>query len=228
MAPEDLSYMTEHMPPFTFKENGKITGFSMKLLRLVWKQMGVEPQSVWMLPWARAYIKLKNEENAVLFTISRSAHREHFFKWVCPITFGSRHVFLAKKERKIKISSLEDSKKYVIGTVIDDVVEQTLIQNGFKESELHRVSSLIQNVQKLKQNRIDLIAQSEASINGVIIEYGFDPNLYESVYLIMQVQSCFAFNPAVPDTLINKFQSALDQVRLSDEFLKMKEEFKLH
>ena len=84
MGPENLSYMTELLPPYTYKENGRITGFSMELLSLVWKQMGAEPQSVWMMPWARSYIKWNSDENAVLFTISRAAHREYFFKWVCP------------------------------------------------------------------------------------------------------------------------------------------------
>lgn len=218
LAPEDLNYMTENISPFNYKEDGKITGFSVELLKLVWQEMGVTPQEIRMLPWARAYLKLKSDRHGMLFTTGRADYREHLFKWVCPITRGSKQVLFAKKNRNIKIASLDDSKKYVIGTVIDDSAEQTLLKNGYKISELKRVSSITQNVHKLKLNRIDLIAQDDSTIINAMIDNNIDPKKYETVYIIKKIESCFAFNKSVPNKLINRFQSALDNVRETEEY----------
>lgn len=224
---EDLKYMTESLPPYSYEDEGELTGFSVELLKLIWQELGVKEQRINMMPWARAYLKLGTEENTVLFTISRAAHREHLFKWVCPITLGSKHVFLAKKDRHITISSLEDSKKYRIGTVRDDVLEQLMLKKGFALKDFSRVTNIIQNVKKLNLNRIDLIAQNETSILDVITEHGYNPNSYESVFVIMQVQSCYAFNKNVDDKIIFQFKNALNKVRLSNEFNVLKKTFSI-
>ena len=40
---KDLMYITEESKPWNYSENGKITGFAVELLKLVWKEMDIQP-----------------------------------------------------------------------------------------------------------------------------------------------------------------------------------------
>ncbi|MGM0643831.1 MAG: substrate-binding periplasmic protein, partial [Thermodesulfobacteriota bacterium] len=130
MSAEELNYYTEDYPPYNYEKDGKLTGISVETLKLVWEEMGVSPQEIELVPWARGYNKLKKSEGTCLFATTRTPAREDLFKWACPVAKGSRNVLIAKKDRNISIDSIEDANQYKVGAIRDDVAEQLFLSEG--------------------------------------------------------------------------------------------------
>lgn len=209
---ESLTYITEEFRPFNYQEGGAVTGFSVELLRLMWQEMDVKPQKIRVYPWARGYNWLQKRPNVVLFSTGRTEQREALFQWVCPIGEQVRNIFLAKKSRNLKIRTLDDAKKYRIGTVHEDVSEQTILKKGFKRSQLKPMPDMKSNLKKLLLERIDLVTYDEKALFGLIDHYNMNRDDFETAYLISQTGLCYAFNKEIPVSLVNDFQLALNKV----------------
>ncbi len=225
-APADASslvYVTEDYYPYNFEHNGRMEGFSVDLLRLAWKEMGVPESPISIYPWARGYEMLQKEPGTVLFSVARIPERESLFKWACPINVV-RFVLVARKDRGIKVDSRDDLHGYTIGTVRDDITESTLMQMD-RELNIESVADMRSNMEKLDIERVDLVAYEEGSLHKFLVRNGYDPQKYESVFVIKETQVCFAMHPDTPDDLVERFQSALTRARESEDFDKVHEKY---
>lgn len=209
---DDLVYMTEEYRPYNYTENGQLKGISIELLQLIWTHMGFQKQPIQIYPWARGYNLLKENENHVLFATTRTEEREHLFKWVGPL-YSAKFILIALAKNPIEIDTLESAKEYQVGTIQEDVSEQLLVAAGFGKNVLQPVSRIEQNIQKLQKGRIDLIAYSERSFKSAIQVGKINPDQFKTVLVVKEINSYFAFNKSVTDTLIKKFQQALDSLQ---------------
>ncbi len=211
---DDLSIMTEIYPPLNFKEDGKLQGISVDILELLLERLNstLTREDIRLLPWARAYKYLQTRENTCLFSTTRTEEREDLFKWVGPI-IPARHVLIAPKYRKLSIQSVADLKTYRIGTVIEDVAEQLLVERGYNKGALIAVSHPSLCAKQLDKGRIDLWAYGEVVANWVLKKEGFSPADYETVYVLKEGGYYFAFHNETPDDLIQQFQQALDDLK---------------
>lgn len=209
---DTLTYMTEEYRPFNYTENGNLTGVSVELLKLMWNKMGYAEQPIAIYPWARGYHYLQQNTNSVLFATSRTKERERLFKWVGPI-YRVKNILIASSSNNLHINSLEDAKKLEIGTIRDDVSEQLLITSGFDQNHLQRVNSIEQNLMKLKIGRIDLVAITDKGFKDYLVSENYDAHDFNTIYVIQEVGSYYAFNINVPDTLIAEFQEAFDSLK---------------
>ena len=75
----NFSIMTEELPPFNYTENGKVTGFSSEIVLEICERVG-HAKTIEVLPWARAYKSISNEDNKVLFSTTRTSKREELFR----------------------------------------------------------------------------------------------------------------------------------------------------
>ncbi|MGE4519047.1 MAG: substrate-binding periplasmic protein [Desulfobacteraceae bacterium] len=222
----ELKYYTEDYPPYNYYKNGKITGIAVETLKLVWKETGEKPKKITLVPWARGYQSALEEDNAVLFSTTRIPERENMFKWACPIAEGTRFVLVGKKDKNIKVNSIEDANKYRIGAIRDDVAEQILISEGINQDILDSTSKTGLNIKKLEMGRIDLIALGEKSLFAAIENEGYDVNDYKAYYVLKEAPLCFAFNRNVDDKTVEKFQNALSMIVESDEYKRIVNEHK--
>ncbi|MCP3926814.1 MAG: amino acid ABC transporter substrate-binding protein [Desulfobacterales bacterium] len=213
----DLVYMTEDYAPANYLENGKLKGYSVEILKLIWKKMGYPEQKINVFPWARSYSYVMKQKNHVLFSMARTKDRENLFKWVGPIC-TSRQVLIALADKKIKLSKIEDVKKYNTGAIIKDVAGMIVKKSGFAK-KLQSVSRLSQNIQKLELGRIDLIAYSEQGLYEYLKLNRIDTKKYETVFVLQEIGLYYTFHKATPDSLINSFQKAIDN--LHDEHMKI-------
>lgn len=211
LDPADLTYMAENYPPANYVENGEFKGASVELLRGIWEKMGVPEQPIRIMPWARAYDTLQKRADHVLFTMSRTEKREDLFKWVGPI-FKARHVLVGLKGKDFKIDRLKDAQKYRIGVIRGDIGETFLLEAGFDENRLDSVAQLEQNFRKLLNGRVDLIAQSEDAVREIIGMKNYDPDRFETYFVVNETGNYYAFNKETPDAVIEKFQKTLDAI----------------
>lgn len=206
----NFTIMTEDWAPYNFSKAGEIRGISTDIMVLMLKKIGSSQtrSEIELLPWARAYEKLKKEPNTILFTTTRTKKRENMFKWVGPI-FEIDFYLWALKSEKIQINSAAELVEYRIGTLRYDVLEDILIEEtGMKVSDFDRVSRNLFNTKKLYAKRVDLIATSAKTIQQTSKELGLNPNLFKKVYSLGSKSMNFAFHKDTPDSIINLFEIA--------------------
>lgn len=212
----ELNYLTEEYYPFNYTEDGTLKGISVELLHLVWRELGVEPQPIESMPWARAYDRVQNISSTVLFTMARTHEREHLFRWAGPIT-TVRFVLIAKKGRDIPLSFMDTPDCYRVGTLRDDVSESLLDKYG-KKFKAESVADMRQNIKKLITDRVDMVAYEERSWKKIAIKNDLSPDDFEIVYVLQETPVYYAFNRDVSPPEIQKFQEALNRVKATPQY----------
>lgn len=223
-VPHEYNYIAENAAPQNYLENGILKGYAAELLVAMWSRMGVKPKTIQFLPWDKAYQLALTQPKTVLLTTTRLDERETLFKWVGPIN-TPRFSLFADATRSIKISSLEDARKYRIGTVINDAAEMLLIKRKFPAEQLDRSHDIKAALIRLQDGKFDLFAYSEASMKYSMKLYGFDANRYLKVFPISGSSVFFAFQKDTPDSDIKEFQEALNGLKNDGTYKKIKEKY---
>ncbi|WP_411991785.1 substrate-binding periplasmic protein [Agarivorans sp. DSG3-1] len=206
---EELRYYSEEYFPYNFTEQKQVSGFSIELLALVFKQLGSPMPKVEMVPWARGYSILQQQSYTVLFSTIKTHQRKDYFKWACPIN-SAKGQFYGLSDSKLKISQLSDAASYKIAVIKGQAIDGYLSNTELKDN-LHRLKTVEQAFKLLALRRVDLIALAEQSVVGH--ESSFKP-----IYRLFEHQYCFAFNRSISQLELQRFQQALAQVRESAEF----------
>ncbi|MGE4423770.1 MAG: substrate-binding periplasmic protein [Pseudodesulfovibrio sp.] len=205
------TWLTEEYYPFNYLENGVMRGVSVDLLRMVWAELGTPEQRVESMPWARAYERLQHEPDTVLFCMARTPEREHAFRWAGPIA-SVRFVLIARKDRHIRLDSLNDLKGLAVGTLREDVSD-TLLAGYQGVASIQPVARMRQNISKLMTGRLDLVAYEEGCWRKITARDGLDPDSFETVYVLRETPVYYAFHPDTPAEVVDAFQAALDRVK---------------
>ncbi len=213
-----LVLMTEEYPPYNYKEAGELKGFAVDLMVRMLEKVGSDlgRDDIRVIPWSNAYNQALNRDNAVLFAMSRTDAREDLFKWVGPIAVN-RISLIAPKSKQIQIRTLEDARPYRIGAIRDDSGEALLLQGGIEKGKIERVANLISMARMLAADRLDMVAYSDISFNRILKKKGLSPQNYEVVYVLDEVPAYYAFNKQIPDTVVQAFQRALDDLKKPPE-----------
>jgi polar amino acid transport system substrate-binding protein len=207
-----LRFMTEISPPDNYLDNGVLTGVFADALDLAMGELGAPKPPVEVLPWARAYQRLLDTPDTVLFAVARLPEREALFKWAGPVRSG-RFVLLAKKSRKIRLGkpSARTLAPYRIGTVIHDAGEKLVVDLGHPLERLDRADAFRSLMLKLVNDRIDMIAYGEMAAWGFMRDNRIPPGEYEVVGVLSTTPLCFAFHKDTPPEVVARFQAALDR-----------------
>lgn len=134
------------------------------------------------------------------------------FKFVGPI-IPTRVSIVAPKERALKINGPEDLAALRIGTILDDIGEQLVLDLGVPDTALSRNKSAVNLVRMLDRDRLDVIAYAEDIARYQFIAAGVDPNEYESVYVLQESHMGYAFHKSTDDAVLEPLQTALDELR---------------
>jgi len=216
ISADDLIYLTENFPPHNFEKDGRLMGASVEILELIWTRMGSSRRKsdIQLVPWARGIKRLENEPNVVLFGMGFSAERIKKFHWVGPY-YEHALSLIAKKEKNIRIYKIEDAKEINIGVVREDIGHQMLLNLGFLPARLDLSPDIDSLYHKLAANRFNLICYVEPSFFEYADTQSPDRNIYEPIFQISNMKSGFGFSKNIPETLVKKFQNALDDLKTS-------------
>jgi polar amino acid transport system substrate-binding protein len=226
---KNIKFMTENYPPFNFQENGKLQGISVDLITATMKRIdpSFDQSRIELLPWARGYKIVQEKKNTCLFAMTRTAARENLFKWAGPLA-PALIVLTAKKSSHIKINSIEDLKKYNIGTIIKDVGEQLLNEKGIPNSKLDRIGgtdAIDISIKKLDKGRIDLFSYDSNVLKWKLKQNGLNPDDYETVYVLKKGKLSYAFNKNTPDKIVNQIQKVIDEVKKDGTYQKILDKY---
>lgn len=223
----EIQIVTEDWPPFSYEENGKITGFSVELVKALQTETGIQGK-ISIYPWKRALYIATEEENTLLMTPARTAKREKLFHWVGPIAPRSVSLIKLKSRTDIKIDTLEDAKKYIIGAVLGFATTNQLIAQGFENNtHIEQVPTPVMNVRKLFNDRVELILMLESEFVWISKRHGFDHNNAEIALIIPQpVKELYiAFSKNTSQGIVDDFRDAFEKLKQNGTHEKLKQIF---
>ncbi len=223
-----LNIITEEWEPYNFKKDGVVQGISVDMLVLMLERIGSTQgrKDIQIYPWARAYMVLQKEPGTLLFTTARTEEREHMFKWVGPISETYINIY-ALKGGKVTLNSVDDLKKYKIGTVRGDVTEDILIKKtDLNRKDFKQVTKLVQNTKMLMLGRIDLIVCSKETMIATCREADLDIDKFEYVFLLDSTHAYYAFHKDTPDSVIAIFQTAFDELKNEGKLVELFKNYK--
>jgi polar amino acid transport system substrate-binding protein len=150
-----LHLVTQDKPPFNYLETdtGKITGLSIDILRAAAAKAKVSIASIDLYPMIRSIDMARTRSDTCVFPLVRTAERENLFEWVGPFA-QNIWVFYARDDFNGQISTLEDAKKFQIGSDPHSAKTTYLKSLGFNSMDLLGEDSL--NARKLSVGRFDL------------------------------------------------------------------------
>ncbi len=222
---QKIDMYTEHYPPYNMKQNGKLHGLSIEILDAMLKHMKSSQsiKDVKLTNWSRAYSIAQIKKNAMVFSTNLTDSRKRLFKWVGPIV-STKVGVIAPKNKNITIKNVKELNNYKIGAVLKDVGEVMLLENGIDPKQIQHVkgeNAINLSFIKMKNNRIDMFAYdiNVAFANARL--QGFDVSNYEVVYILKEGALYFAFNVETDDSVIKKWQSALDAIKDNGTYQKI-------
>jgi len=208
---QSVTVVTEESPPLNFTKDGKIQGPATALVEATLKTAKLD-YKLDVYPWARAMSMATEQPNVLIFSLGRTAEREPNFKWVGEITPFRYNLYKLKSRADIKLTKLDDAKKYTIGVVRDDVLAKHLLGKGFTAGAtpgLQEVASNDLNLKKLESGRIDLLPISQAALDVRCEKNNVDCGLFEPAYELELVNHLYmAYSKSTPDDVVERTRAA--------------------
>jgi polar amino acid transport system substrate-binding protein len=229
-AEDGIRIVTEEFPPYNLlDERGRVTGFSTEVVEAVLKEAGVQA-TIQVLPWARAYEIARTSENVLIYSITRTAGREQMFKWVGEVAPSDWYLF-ARRDRPVRLDSLDDAKKLQIATVNEDAGEQYLVSKGFVLGRNLQSSNKYElNYEKLRRGRVDLWIANDLVAHYLARKAGDDPErILERVMPLPELTASgglyLAFGAKTSDAVVERFARALDTVKKNGTYDALKKKW---
>lgn len=220
MAADHLNFVfyTEDYPPFSYLQEGEVTGLNTDLLRAAAEEANINVRFR-VVPWARAQAWTQSQSDACFFSAVRSTVREPIYQWVGPLSMEYITLFSADGNFT-PLATVKDAAKYTIGGRISDAYTDWVEQQGL----IVERNATTTNISKLVGGRVDLwiagsiggpysglvegvtlypIAQSEESFSlWLACNAHIDPTVITSLNLIIERYR----NSGVIETLLQKYR----------------------
>jgi len=210
----EVVLQTENFPPFNMADGGKnfareenIQGVSATIVREMFKRADIAYSMTLRFPWDRIYQATLDMPNHGLFSTSMTDARRPLFKWVGPIA-QYESVLLSPPGSNLKLSSLEQAKAYRIGAYQSSAVSQRLEAQGLTPINALRDQ---ENLTKLLGGRIDLWATSDPVWRHYAKQEGVGG--LNTVLVFNSAPLYLALSKDVPDEVVTRLQSALDEMK---------------
>ncbi len=204
-----FTILTETWIPYQYEKKGRAEGIAVEVMLRLLKRVGSRQgrDDILFYPWTRGYRTALRQRNTILFLTTRTRERERLFRWVGPL-FRNTTCLIAKKSRKLRLSSPTDLCRYTYGTVRDDVGEQLLLRAGVFLSRIIRNTSHYNTIKMLAAGRLDLVVQNFSGFTTGARALGLNPDDFACVYRLSSNAVGYAFNRETPDWIVARFQRA--------------------
>lgn len=212
-AQETIQAVTEEFPPFNYTENGKVTGYSTRVVEEMFRRADV-PYELHSYPWSRSYKLAQTLPNVLIFTMARTPEREKEFIWIGAL--AKRKLFLYKlaSRKDVKVETIEDVKKYLVSVNRDDAAEKLMLGLGFTyEKNLDLSPSDGLGMNKLLAGHVDFITGSDFTVGYLLQKSGIDAGkLQRSLQLVDQGEYFIAVSKGTPPAIVKRLRFAYEQM----------------
>ena len=214
----EIQFLTDESPPYSFTEGDKLQGISVDLLTLASEKSNspISIDMIKLLPWPRAYRTTLNNNNSVIFPTTKTDERSPLFQWVGPIS-NTRIVAIAKRASAIKIDNMDDLKKHNIIVIRDDIGDHLLIAGGVADKNIRRATNVDSMIKMLFHGRAKLWVYEETIARWFLKENGLDNHDFETVYVLKESELYYAFNNSIDEKLVKLLQKNIDLLKRTKE-----------
>ena len=211
-----LRIITEEFPPFNYAgADGNAAGQSTEVVNDILIRLN-QKASIEVLPWSEGYNLTSAGPRTVLYSTVRTDEREKLFRWVGPIA-SVDYMLYARNGSGLQVGSLEAAKKAGrTGVVEDDARYQFLLENRFLN--ITTCESDAECLRNLMAGTTDLWLGSSADAADIAKKEGIDPSAFVALYPVRTVPLYIAFSNDTPDTVITRWQDALDAMKKDGTF----------
>jgi len=210
-----LKLYTEDSPPGNYIEDGEIKGFSVAVVREIFRRLAM-PDTITVVPWARGYHMAQNDSSAGVFSTTRLPQREGMFKWVGPL-YRQQWGLYARKDRGLVIPNIAAARRVDrIGTYLEDAKALYLKDLGF--TNLVSATANNVNIRHLLEGRIDLWASSDFNMPYQMRQAGASPDLLQNVFTFKAVENFVAFHKDMPEPVVAAWQQTLDDIKAEGHY----------
>jgi polar amino acid transport system substrate-binding protein len=220
----DVTVMTEDSPPLNYtNEKGELTGFSTEIVLEIQKRLGYKnpPEE---MPWSRGYALLQSKANYVLYSTTRNETREKLFKWVGPL-IPTKTVLWGRADRDYNITSVDDARKYKVGTYRNDASEIRIKKlGGFKIESVIKDDRNLNKLLAGEKGKIDLWGSGSLSGAAKAKKAGVSDKI-KIVFSFPASEVYIAFNKETPDSEVKKWQDTLDALKKDGFYQKTREKY---
>ncbi len=199
---ETVHFTTEDYPPFNYRDGKTPVGATVEQVQKVMADIGVD-YTIDVMPWARAYSQALTEPLTCVFATAHSEERDKLFTWVQPL-FIDRNVLIKHNGSKVAATTIDEARKYLVGTWREDYTETILRRNNFPRIDVG--SDFKATLKKLMSDRIDLMPISEFYFDKLKKE----GHAVQKVTILSQQAMGIACQKDFPSDLQNRMQTALD------------------
>jgi len=201
--PASQLYLATEKSPYSRPGGDPAAGPGTDIVRAIMAQAGIGHR-IEVLPWKRAYAAALERRDGCVYPTTRTPEREQQFTWIGPIR-DANWVLMARADRKFALRTLEDARRYRIGTYNGDARDQYLRDRNFN---VDPAPNDLVNPDKLMLGRIDLWAASLGSSNLTLERLGYAGKVVP-VLVFNRAQTYLACNRAVPERLVARMRTAL-------------------
>lgn len=137
-AAEVIVY-TEDYPPYNYlAKDGEAGGYATEKVRQVLDATGLSYE-IRVIPWVRAMKRIREEENSLIYTITRTEERETQFDWLVPLAKANFHLYARREDqRTFTIDNLK-AGKYSAACVAADLTCLFLKNMGVPENRIVQI-----------------------------------------------------------------------------------------
>ncbi|PCI58458.1 MAG: hypothetical protein COB35_13805 [Gammaproteobacteria bacterium] len=223
LAAVQLTIVSEDLPPLQMNNHEKpASGAMVDVVHLLLKEAELSAQ-LQFYPWARSYKIAQTQKNTLIFSMFRDPSREKYFQWIGKIFTLESFLVALKSRNDIQINQLNDAKKYLVGSIRDDLAETYLTAHGFKEKQNLYLNSAYPALWKIFFNGRTDIAFTNSTWAYEIKNTGLDPNKIKVLYKIPNITSdlYIAASLNTDKTMVIKLKKALATIKADGRYQKI-------
>jgi polar amino acid transport system substrate-binding protein len=217
---QPLTFVTEDTS-YTYLRSGRVAGPATDVVEAVLKRARIEDYRIQLYPWARAYDLALKEPNVLIYLIARTPARESLFKWVGEFMKIEYHFYKLRDNHDVVVRTLDDARRYTIGTMRDDLRHHYLQDKGFRRLVVSAQN--IDNFRKLVHRQVQLIPLPENDATLLCRETGFDCAGLEKVLTLDELTASLylAASLATPDTVVEPLRKAFQELKAQGTVAKL-------
>jgi polar amino acid transport system substrate-binding protein len=225
---KEIKVVTEFLEPYQIKNpDGSLGGFSTDVVQALFKITQDHPE-IQVMPWARAYEIALHKPNILIYSIAHTKVRDKKFHWIGALKEERLYFWGLKKNYKNNDYEVSALKTLKIAASRNSNSAQYLMDQGF--SNIYQLANERQNMNMLFIDRVDLILATKITIEtrAKSLGYNFDELQQLNEVAALNNKLSIAFSMGTSPLLIQKYQTAFQQLVTNGELAKIKAKWKLY
>jgi polar amino acid transport system substrate-binding protein len=200
---QSVTLITADYPPFSYRQDNELKGAIVDEVRQMMEGLG--EYTITMMPWARAYAQAQTAKMTCAIGTAHTPERDSLFRWVQPLMID-RNILIKHKGSAVSAMTLDEAKRYSVGTWREDYTETLLRKLDFPKIDV--ASDITATMRKLMNDRIDLMPMAELYYLKLVK----DGQPVERVANLTEQPIGIACQKDFPEPLRRKMQTALDDM----------------